>query len=90
MPEFFDSGMYLHQRGGLDASYQVALQDVAANVKYFGYVNDVGAWLIMQQNVSAGTFKWTSGKSDLPTSWALRAALEYNYWDVMMKGLRDD
>ena len=58
--------------------------DKANDTKYYGMVNNMGGWYIIQEITSAGTFRYTVGKSNYSTGWTGRAALTYNYWNLVV------
>jgi len=47
---------------------------------YFGYVDMDGNWYIMEEDQSAGTYRYFKGTSDYPTNWATRSGLAYDYY----------
>ena len=51
--------------------------DTASDTKYYGYVNTRGAWYIMKEVTSTGTFTYTKGTSAYATGWTNRATLTY-------------
>jgi hypothetical protein len=67
-----------HRTGNIETCYQIADKDVALSTHYYGYVNNEGGWLIMEEGATA--YKYAVGWSDYETAWAGRAGLTYKYW----------
>ncbi len=49
---------------------------------YYGFTEKGGAWFIMKED-SSGNYRYTKGTSDFSTNWTGRAALSYDYYDVI-------
>jgi len=61
-----------------------------ANVLYFGFVNRMGEWYIMEQDTSAGsndlqTYRFVKGDSGYTTAWTAREAQTYDYFYTTFK-----
>ncbi len=69
-----------HSKGNIEVAYQIADKDMATSVKYYGYVNSEGGWLIMEEDTVANTYKYAVGWSDYETAWTGRAGLTFKYW----------
>lgn len=52
-------------------------------VSYYGFVALSGAWIIMQQNKIAGTFRYTNGASNYQQAWTDRATHSYTYLSAL-------
>ncbi|MBP9716711.1 MAG: hypothetical protein KBD51_02090 [Candidatus Levybacteria bacterium] len=49
---------------------------------YYGFTEKGGAWFIMKED-SSGNYRYAKGTSDFSTNWTGRAALSYDYYDVI-------
>ena len=49
-------------------------------VGYYGFVNKNGGWLIMKEDTSSGSFRYTKGLSNFPFNWKDRTNLRYDYF----------
>ena len=63
--------------------YYPSERDTAGVVKYYGFLTNVGSWIIMQDDTSAGTYRYIGGASDLATAWTGRAGLSYKLFNEM-------
>jgi len=57
--------------------YLISDTDAADTVKYYGFLDKDGNWYIMQEDTSAGTYRYTKGSADYATNWTDRASLTY-------------
>lgn len=84
------AGRLLDQFGNMAevpfTSYRVVDLDQASDPQYFGNLAPDGSWMIMKQNVAAGTMRFAVGTSDYATAWANRANLAYAYYDGLFRG----
>ena len=66
-------------------SYKASEQDLqVSTVKYFGFVNQNGAWYILQQSGASNSlqsFRYAQGGSELSTNWGNRTSLSYDTFD---------
>jgi hypothetical protein len=63
--------------------YITSDMDTAADSKYYGYVNTSGAWYIMKEVTTAGSFRFTVGSSGYITAWTNRTTQTYTYFDLV-------
>jgi hypothetical protein len=61
-------------------SYFPSDKDESGTTKYYGLVTRTGAWIILQDDTTAGTIRYYSGKSGYTTSWTGRAGITYKYF----------
>lgn len=56
-----------------------------ATIRYYGFVNRRGEWIIMRQTVSGTTanYRFCKGDSAYTTAWSARESQTYNYFDVI-------
>lgn len=54
-----------------------------ASPSYYGYLNKNGAWFILKEDSSAGTYRYIKGSSSFATNWTNRASLTYDYFDAV-------
>jgi hypothetical protein len=60
--------------------YFISDEDKSTNTKYYGMVTRTGAWLILQNDTTAFTYRYAVGKADYTTNWTGRAGLTYKYF----------
>lgn len=58
--------------------YQIADEDTAGTTKYFGFTKADGAWYILKQDTTAGTYRYVKGTADY--DFAGRTSLTYDYF----------
>lgn len=58
--------------------FNVSEVDTAGNIKYYGFLDRNGTWIIMCENTTAGTFRYATGGSGYSANWAGRAGLTYS------------
>lgn len=68
--------------------YKIAQLDdtSSATYAYYGFINKSGAWYIQRETLTGGTagqYLYSSGSSSFSTNWTNRAALTYDYFDVI-------
>ncbi len=63
--------------------YKVADTDESGTVKYYGFINKAGAWYVMKNDTTTNTFRFSKGSSNYPTGWTGRAALTYDYFNII-------
>jgi hypothetical protein len=49
---------------------------------YYGFTEKAGNWFIMKED-SSGNYRYAKGASSFSTNWTNRAALSYDYYDVI-------
>lgn len=60
--------------------YRIAEIDDTGIVAYYGFVDTSGAWFIMKEDSSTGSFRYAKGESQFPRSWTKREGLDYDYY----------
>lgn len=60
--------------------YEISEIDDVDTPGYYGFVHKTGAWYISREDAN-GSYRYTKGPSDFPTSWADRTNLTYDYYD---------
>lgn len=66
--------------------YQPTDKDTATTTKYYGFTRKNGAWYIMRENTTNGTYRYASGYplrqggGLYPDAWTDRTNLSYNYF----------
>ncbi len=63
--------------------YVAADEDTSGTTQYYGFIDRVGNWYILAQNISVPTlqtFRYIRGSSGYTTNWTARAALVYDYY----------
>ena len=68
------------------APYEISRDDQVsvANVQYFGFINNDGAWYIQEidcTDASDGTYKYINGATGFLANWANRTSLSYVDFD---------
>jgi hypothetical protein len=61
-------------------TYFVSDEDKSTDTKYYGMVTRSGAWVILQNDSVAGTYRYKSGKSGYTTNWDNRLSITYKYF----------
>lgn len=61
----------------LIGGFNVSEVDTAGNVKYYGFLDPNGVWIIMREDTSTGTFRYATGGSGYAANWAGRSDLTY-------------
>ena len=49
-------------------------------ITFYGFIKKGGAWFIMREDTSNGSFRYAKGDSGFPTSWENRNTLSYDYY----------
>jgi len=62
-------------------AYAVSDIDTAANQKYYGFLNSKGNWYIMNENTTAGSFRYALGATGYTANWAGRSTGTYSHYD---------
>ena len=63
--------------------YKFSDIDFTGNPIYVGYLGTGGEWYIMQLTVNTGQARYIKGDSDYATSWAGRAGLVYDLFNII-------
>lgn len=61
------------------AKYRISDRDNSAFPKYYGSVDETGAWYIMKEE--ANSFRYCAGTTAYSTNWTNRASLVYDYYN---------
>lgn len=69
---------------GVPLNYVPSDSDEAGDTKYYGFLNWVGFWIIMEYDTVAETMRYAAGKNGYATSWTGRAGLTYQYYNEVM------
>lgn len=68
----------------LDCYQTSDIDEASATVTYIGKIDRAGNWYIMKIDSTSGTtFRFIKGTSSYTTNWTNRAALTYNYFDII-------
>jgi hypothetical protein len=49
-------------------------------ISFYGFTNQVGAWIVMRVDIETGSFRYAKGDSDFPKNWGKRENLKYDYY----------
>lgn len=49
-------------------------------ITFYGFVKTGGSWFIMREDTDEGTFRYTKGENNFPSSWSQRDNLNYDYY----------
>lgn len=60
--------------------YIISEIDNDGPLSYYGFINKDGAWYIMLENVSDGSFRYTRGDLNFSLGWSQRKTLDYDYY----------
>jgi hypothetical protein len=63
--------------------FRISDIDDAGDTKYYGNLAMNGEWYVMREDTVAKTYRYTRGQGSYPTAWTGRAALSYDYFDVV-------
>jgi len=63
--------------------YNISDTDDAGDPAYFGFLRANGNWYILRQEVADKHYRYVQGESGYATAWTGRAALSYDYFDVV-------
>ena len=65
--------------------YEISDEDVAGTIQYFGYLNQIGKWIICKRDASGApvTDRYVNGAVSYATNWGNRAILSYDYYNKM-------
>ena len=62
------------------SQYHISDLDTASSPMYFGYVDPIGTWYIMQLNTTNGTARYCKGSGGYAAAWSGRASQSYDYF----------
>jgi len=57
--------------------------DDSGDTKYYGFLAYNSEWYILREDTVAKTFRYVRGQGAYSTAWTGRAALSYDYFDVV-------
>lgn len=60
--------------------YNVSEIDDSSEISYFGFINKLGQWFIMRQDVDKA-FRYSKGDKDFSKNWEKRDELDYDYFN---------
>jgi len=60
--------------------YKAADIDIAADTKYYGFIDKDGNWYIMREITTAGSFRFCKGTSAYTTAWTAKTSQSYDYF----------
>lgn len=63
--------------------YDPSVTGYSGTDNYYGYLADNGAWLIMKEVPSAGTYRYAAGSDSYAAHWAARAGKTYVYYNSL-------
>lgn len=65
--------------------YDQSVTGFTGNFEYYGYLNTVGAWIIQQHNITAGTWRYAQGSSGYSTAFtaAVAGGLTWAYYNTL-------
>lgn len=49
-------------------------------ITFYGFIKKGGAWFIMREDTSNGSFRYAKGETGFPTNWENRKTLTYDYY----------
>ncbi len=53
------------------------------NIRYYGFLNRVGEWYIMERDNTTGTtYRFVKGGSGYAAAWAGKESLSYDFYDA--------
>ena len=80
-----------HKVGGDVIHFELSDEKVKSGdstVRYYGYLAANGAWIIMEENLTNGTYRYAAGKTLYETHWELREGKEYVLYSALTIGER--
>jgi hypothetical protein len=60
--------------------YKITDIDNGLTVNYYGFVMITGAWVLLEEDTTAGTYRYINGASGYVTAWTNRASQSYDYF----------
>ena len=51
-----------------------------SEITYYGFINASGAWFIMKEDPTSGSFRYAKGNNDFPEAWRKRKAHIFDYY----------
>ena len=77
-PDLGSGGVSANQGQPADG-YRISEID-DSDLTFYGFINKEGAWFIMREDPTSGTFRYAKGDNDFPGAWSKRKALQYDYY----------
>ena len=74
----------LHKIGGHEVHFELSDEDRSTDPSYYGYLAENGAWIILEWNSVAGTYRYKTGKELYAVSWAVHGGLSYSYYSQLV------
>lgn len=84
-----DIAFLWHKVGGSNIHFEISDEDSASDPRYYGWLAANGAWIIMEWNVAAGTYRYKAGNGLYTANWTARAGLTYVYYNQITIGEGD-
>jgi len=81
--KFVDAQRIFHKVGGDEMHFEISDSNEAADPKYYGYLASNGAWIIMEVNEGAGTYRYCAGSSLYAANWAAKGVLSYVLYSAL-------
>lgn len=81
MPDFFLNKAAFHPLSGKSIPYYIHDKDDGSDIKYYGFVDLRGTWVIMREITTAQSYRYCFGKSSYQTNWTGRTGLTYGYYN---------
>lgn len=78
--QFGNTGQISTNESSPADGYKISEVDEQDQFRYFGFVNQNGAWLVMRQDANDNTFRYIKGSSNFPGNWRDREKLKYDYY----------
>jgi len=60
--------------------YDSSVTGFSGDYEYFGYLNNVGKWIIQRHQITTGQYRYVNGSSDFSTSFAQAVAGTLTGW----------
>lgn len=78
-----------HKRGDHDVLYEISdeynasIAGFTGDYEYYGYVNNMGGWIIQRNKPTTGEWRYVIGESDYLTNWGARIGKTYDTYNKM-------
>lgn len=72
-----DIRLRFHKGGTQKSGFLLCDDDLSSTVRYLGFMNQQGAWIIIKWDSSVDSYRYASGRSGYDFS--IRALLNYDY-----------
>ena len=74
---FFAHGSEYYE---LSDEYSQSEDSFSGDFEYFGYVNNIGKWIIQRHQISTGAWRYVNGVNSYSTAWGINSSLSYDYY----------